>query len=476
MNPLRSVGGKLALALLVLVTGALAIVYVIVVPSYERAVVDARLDSLQDALRTIAAARPPGAPLDQDWVKGVATPIAPDARVVVFRFPRVSRIAQPLYDSETSDTGDVVNDPIALLTARRQRLTRGTTTRDGQRFAEVAQPVGPGGRVLLLSTRLQNELETVGVVRRRVLLAGGLAIAFAMLLGYALAAHFARRIGRVERSVERIAAGRFDETVADSSRDELGQLATAIDRMRLRLSTLDRARGEFIANASHELRTPLFSLAGFLELLTSEVLDEETRAEFLEEMRQQVSRLTKLATDLLDLSRIDAGRLSVAAEELDLAQLGEELVAEFGPRAAATEHVLEDDFHGTVPALGDAVRVLQIGRILVANALVHTPRGTVVRLSAAIVGDRATLAVEDDGPGIPVAAQTQVFDRFYRLEGGVASGSGIGLAIAHDLAELMGGRIELVSGDGRTRFTIVLPARSATKHVKTPAGRSLYDR
>ena len=90
-----------------------------------------------------------------------------------------------------------------------------------------------------------------------------------------------------------------------------GSSRSAFDSMRLRLAALDRARGEFIANASHELRTPLFSLGGFLELLADEDLDEETRRDFLAEMRGQIDRLTRLATDLLDLSRLDAGQLEV---------------------------------------------------------------------------------------------------------------------------------------------------------------------
>src|SRR5207247_7868183 len=112
-----------------------------------------------------------------------------------------------------------------------------------------------------------------------------------------------------EVAAERIAAGRFDEPIHDTGVDEVGQLARAFDRMRERLATLDRARSEFIANASHELRTPLFSLGGFLELLTDEDLDEETRSEFLATMREQVERLTRPAGGLPDLSRPDAGRL-----------------------------------------------------------------------------------------------------------------------------------------------------------------------
>jgi two-component system OmpR family sensor kinase len=116
-----------------------------------------------------------------------------------------------------------------------------------------------------------------------------------------------------------------------------------------------------------------------------------------------------------------------------------------------------------VPAVGDAERVLQIGRILVENALLHTPPQTVVRISSALDGGRATLTVADDGPGIPEDAQRQIFERFYRLDGTRASGSGLGLAIARELAELMGGRIELDSRNSWTLFTLVLSADASVR-------------
>jgi signal transduction histidine kinase len=233
--------------------------------------------------------------------------------------------------------------------------------------------------------------------------------------------------------------------------------------MRLRLAQLERARSEFIGNASHELRTPLFSLGGFLELLDDEELDEETRRDFILQMREQLDRLTKLATDLLDLSRLDAGRMRVERERLDLASLAGLVTGEFRAQAERERHGLEVETAGDASALGDEQRVLQVARILVDNALRHTPPGTSVRVRAERAGGTAALAVEDDGPGVPEESSRQVFERFYRLEGSVAAGSGLGLAIARELAELMGGRIELTSEPGRTVFSLVLSAAPAAE-------------
>jgi two-component system OmpR family sensor kinase len=247
----------------------------------------------------------------------------------------------------------------------------------------------------------------------------------------------------------------------DTGGGELGALAAAFERMRVRLAHLDDARREFVANASHELRTPLFSLAGFLELLDDEELDEPTRREFLASMREQVDRLTKLASDLLDLSRLDSGRLTVEREPVDLAALAADLAEEFGPLATSSGHRLSVTTTAPVSAEADELRVLQLGRILVENALRHTAPGTPVEVRTLERDGYAVLEVEDAGGGISKDEQEQLFERFFRLDGTRASGSGLGLAIARQLAELMDGAIELDSRPGRTVFSLVLP-RAAT--------------
>jgi two-component system OmpR family sensor kinase len=470
MSLLRSVGGKLALALLVVVAGVLTIVYLIVVPSYRSSLATTELDSLEFSMRSTAI---PNFKLETYLAQEFADEVAPgvNARVIVYQPLDITQVASPLVpvadSSNDVNATDTENDPVAFEAISRSTLARGTVVRSGQTYAEVAYPIGTS--VILLSASLHDQLQAVSVVRKRVFVAGAIAVAFAVFLGYAGASLFTRRIKRLEAAAERIARGSFEEPVVDHGSDELGQLARAFERMRLRLAHLDRARGEFIANASHELRTPLFSLGGFLELLDDPELDDSTREEFLAQMREQVVRLTKLATDLLDLSRLDAGRLSVAAEPVDLSELADEVVAEFRARALTVGRGLTAAAEPAVEARGDAERILQIARILVENALVHTPEGTTVRVSTAVDGSRATLTVANDGPEIPREVQEQIFQRFYRLDGTRASGSGLGLAIARELAEVMGGRIELDSQNGWTLFTLALavdtPERFPVKTV-----------
>ena len=304
---------------------------------------------------------------------------------------------------------------------------------------------------MLVSAPLHESLKTVDLVRDRLLVAGAFALVAALAVGYLGALLFARRLRRLEAAAERIAAGEFDEPVVDHGTDEVGQLARTFDRMRERLAALDHARREFIANASHELRTPIFSLGGFLELLRDEELDEPTRREFLATMSEQVDRLAKLATELLDLSRADAGRLRVERESVDLEAVAETVVDEFAPRSNGRSLSFEGGEGAFV--LGDEQRVLQIARALVENALVHTPAGAQVEVRATA----GAFEVADDGPGIPPEHLAHVFDRFYRVEGERAFGSGLGLAIARELAQAMGGTLEAESAPGRTAFRLKLP-------------------
>jgi signal transduction histidine kinase len=453
---------KFAVALLLIVGGALAGAYLMVVPSLERRLVDERLDELQrDATSTAYSyAR-------QDFSKPLALDnfvdawsIVANGRVVVFQVFGPSPISlRSLADSAASG-GSIGQDSVALAAAQTSRLARGRIDRAGRPYGEVAIPLLTGN-VLLVSTPLEDQLATVRVVKRRMLYATGVALAIAAILGSVAATLHARRIRRLERAANRIAMGEFDEPVVDLGDDELGELAAAFERMRVQLAQLDTARKEFVANASHELRTPLFSLAGFLELMADEDLDEETRAGFLATTREQVDRLTKLAADLLDLSRIDAGRLRVEQEEVVLADAARALVDELTPLAEATRHALVLETNDDAWALADEERVLQIGRALAGNALAHTPPGTEIVVTTARRDGRAELAVTDDGPGIPREHAERIFDRFYRVEGPHASGSGLGLAIARELAERMGGSVELASVPGRTTFTLSLPAAAA---------------
>ena len=463
MSWFRTVGARLSLALLVVVAGVLAFVYLLVVPTLKDRLVGSRQDEAASVATRVADTL--GDSQNTLTKKDVAARFANATNTRVTIFDVVNR--SPLLLSSVADEGaggtvvGIGDDSVAERAAQTFSPARGVVTRGGLRYGEAAQPAG--NNVVLVGSSLEDSFKTVALVKKRVLISALIALAAALLLGLGGARIFARRIRELERAAERIAGGRFDEPIEDSSPDELGQLARAFDRMRLRLAGLEHARREFIANASHELRTPLFTLGGHLELLVHEDLDDATRVEFLGRMGDQVDRLTKLAGELLDLSRLDAGRLRVDRDPVDLSHVAELLVEEFEARAQGSEHRLDPEIDGSATGLGDEQRILQVGRALVENALRHTPAGTRVRVRTSRDGEQVSLVVEDDGPGIDPGEAVQVFERFYRGDGtGRASGSGLGLAIARELAEAMQGEIALTSAPGRTVFTFSLPAASRT--------------
>jgi two-component system OmpR family sensor kinase len=468
MSPLSGVGARLGLALLAVLVGALALVYAIVVPSLESRLIDSRISQVERAAAGVARELPANRAQWPDFLENAST--SANARVVVFDYAGPPSALLVVGDSHGASSSDVENDRIALQSAVSSEPKSGSAAHRGERFAEAANPVPGTSSVVLVQSPLHEALTTVRLTRNRLLLAGALALVGALAIGYLGALLFARRLRRLEVAADRIAAGQFDEPVRDASADEVGQLARTFDRMRERLATLDHARREFVANASHELRTPLFSLGGFLELMADEDLDEETRIEFLATMREQVDRLAKLATELLDLSRADAGELRFEREPVDLGAAAEAVVDEFQAIARGGDRTLELVVGESPRALGDEQRVLQIARALVENALVHTPPGTHVRVE---VADGA-LAVEDDGPGIPAEHAERVFERFYRAEGRLASGSGLGLAIARELAQAMDGMLRLESEPGRTVFTLSLARSENTEAIPAPAGHGHF--
>ena len=302
----------------------------------------------------------------------------------------------------------------------------------------------------------------MSLVRSRILLAAAVALLVALLTGVLVARALTVRLLRLERTAQRVAIGDFEAHFSDASGDELGRLARALAHMQSQLEGLEDARRRFIATASHELRTPIFSLGGFLELIQDEDLDDETRRLFVGQVREQVARLGKLATQLLDLSRLESGSVELAPAPTDLGVLARAVSAEFVPALAQHDSRLDLRLpEEPVRAICDPERVAQLLRILIDNALTHTPPGTEVVVTVAPPNGNggASLSVRDRGSGIPDEALERIFEPFYGADG--ARGAGLGLAIAHELTVQMGARLDVASAPGDTTFTLLLAADDA---------------
>ncbi|MGI8558892.1 MAG: sensor histidine kinase [Solirubrobacteraceae bacterium] len=385
------------------------------------------------------------------------------ARAVVFD-PALKRVyertrARSSASEISVSSGDLstVTDPAATQAQTLALVTQSLRENNvahaiqGQELL-VAQSLHIEGRpfVLLVSKPLAYVKQATRVVQGVFFEAAGVGLLVALLLGIAFSSTLLRRLERLRDSARQLDEIGLDAAAPahDGSRDEIGELTRSFIAMYERLRHQEDARRAFVATASHELRTPLASLDGMLELLAE---DLEAQPADIEDARtrvahatQQSRRLGHLASDLLDLSRIDAD-VGLRSEPVELVELARAVAAEFDLRAK--ERALELQIAPTDSsnwADGDPGSVARIVRILLDNALRVAPPGSTVRLL--IDGGKrwSRIEVQDDGPGVPEEECERIFERFQRGHGRSGEGGfGLGLAIGRELAQRMGGSLEL---------------------------------
>lgn len=591
-----SVKNWLTLLIVVVVAFAMLVAWVYVIPPLQGRLTEQKLDDARGNAQIIGNVLAPWMGYDadtlqplirkpeelQDTLGMLSTRFA--GRALVY-----TRNQGLMADSSSQASPDVADYPMLAEAIATGRVAQGTVTTETGRVAATAVPLFPqdGRRVVLAAVLVISSLKdvdnAVNAVQRQLLFATLLALATSLLLGYMASYFIARRIRRIERSAEAIAAGHLSAKVPETMADEIGQLADTFNVMADRLRSafaqveyerdrievllndlsegvigvsaeggitianpaaailldvptlvgetvdaalppdvaqlwrasqedadfdivvfthgevtleattypvagdvdftsivvlrdvtaqarLERARRDLIANASHEFKTPLFSLAGSLELIDEGDLTPEEQREFLQIMRQQVDRLRTMAVSMLDLSRVEAGSFALNPEDVDLAAVGRSVLAEFQARAQAKRVGLSFDGGSGETAWCDEQRLVQVLRALIDNAVKYSPPGSSVRLAASLEEQEAVVVVADDGPGIPDGELSHVFDRFHRgrEERGTTTGAGLGLSIARELTEMMGGRITAESPPGGgARFAVRLP-RTASDRRRRP--------
>ena len=229
---------------------------------------------------------------------------------------------------------------------------------------------------------------------------------------------------------------------------------------------VQRAKADFIANASHELKTPIFALSGWLEMM-EDVEDPELRAEFLNDMRAQTERLKGLAQTLLDLSRLDANATVFRSEEVDLEDLLHSLRRDFGFTGRPINIRTEEN---VPPVEADPNQLHRALTILVDNAIKYSEDGSPVDLELSRENGHAVISVADRGCGIPEGEIPHIFDRFYRVQGSSrADGTGLGLALAHEITDHLGGRIRVESQpEAGSTFSVLLPMTETARSPNEP--------
>ncbi|MFZ2650214.1 MAG: ATP-binding protein [Burkholderiaceae bacterium] len=296
-------------------------------------------------------------------------------------------------------------------------------------------------------------------------------IVLALGLGYAISWSLVGPLRQMGERFVAIAAGDFTQQVVVPNRDELGELALSLNRMSDELGRLyrqieaaNRHKSEFLANMSHELRTPLNAIIGFSEVLIEKMFGEvnEKQMEYLRDIHSSGHHLLSLINDILDLSKIEAGRMELELSSFDLADLLEG--ATMLVRERASRHGLNlalDVEQGLGDWVADERKVKQVVINLLSNAVKFTPAGGSVTLRACRVGEAVEVAVIDTGVGIAPDQQALVFEEFRQAAGEhlrKSEGTGLGLALAKRFVELHGGtiRVDSAPGNGST-FAFMLP-------------------
>jgi signal transduction histidine kinase len=245
---------------------------------------------------------------------------------------------------------------------------------------------------------------------------------------------------------------------------------------------LDRLKSEFVATVSHELRTPMTSIKGYVDILLLGAAGALTpqQVEFLEIVRSNSERLAVLVNDLLDISRIESGRVSLSMQPLDLREVAVEAMTELRARTEVERKSMHIEIQHSpdLPrVLGDLEFVRQIFDNLMENAFHYTPPDGHIHIRFRQVGEQVQVDVQDDGIGVPIESQARVFDRFYRGDHPyvlATSGTGLGLAIVKHLVEMHNGRIWLVSsgvpGEGSI-FSFTLPVYKISEPAKGKAAK-----
>ncbi len=466
-----------SVALVGLIVSALAINQIL--PGYfaeqtterlETAVVSTGVLMLQSAANAIANDREEQVLLPELRARTVVRP----AIVVATQFILPATYA--VFDESGSQVALSTPENLDELEARGLREDRVQPVR---RPIRIDLPNGGSATYILdVSRPFTSRQATLDQIRSAIFGAGLLALVAAFVFGVIAARRVTAPIHRLRRVAGRVAQGDLEERATASGVLEVDELSAQFNVMAdrllgsLRMLEADRDRlREFVADVSHELRTPIAALRMYNELQRDGAVDDPTRAEFTERSTEQIGRLEWLSTNLLDLSRIDAGIFPLDMRDGDLRDPVQAVVQALSEVAVERRIGLESLVPaGPVELRFDRERIVQLMTNLIGNALKFTQSGGGVSVRLTAEDDFVTIEVRDSGPGIPQEEVPRVFERFYRgtnTGDARASGSGLGLAIVRSIVEMHGGEIDLASvlGEG-TVFTISLP-RHATKVNET---------
>jgi signal transduction histidine kinase len=285
------------------------------------------------------------------------------------------------------------------------------------------------------------------------------ALVLGALLSFLLTQMALRPLYQMIKTTTLIARGDYSSRVQADSRDEIGELASAFNRMAASLERVEQLRRNMVSNVAHELRTPLTNIRGYLEALQDGVVSP-TQDTF-QLLHEETLRLISLVENLLQLARADAAKLSLNLEKTDIAELTLRALKKFDLEFRQKNiHLSAELTEGGAPVLADREKLSQVMENLLENALQYTPESGSVSVRMEYSDRAVKFSVQNSGPGIDAKDLPYIFERFYRGEKSRSrdfGGTGIGLAIVKEILEAHGSKAGVESTPGKTLFWFSLP-------------------
>jgi len=377
---------------------------------------------------------------------------APDGRLL--------STSAPQQDRQIANWFNVAGVREALQNQPVQGVAKGVLSNDDRLY--TAQPLVRKGRllgVLRMSITLEQFQRQFRTVIFTVLGTLFLTVLLCALISEQLARNMARPIWAMRNFAIQIGSGHLGEKLNIRQKDELGQLATELNRMSERLASLDKERRAFLANVSHELRTPVSNVQVTLEALASGADEEpDLRGRFIQTALDETTRLSRLIKDLLDLGRLEAGITSLEQQPINLRDLINRVVRAMESRMRSRGVDISIDVP-EVQLQGDPERLLQAFLNVLDNAIKHSMPDSQVFISGKKEGVQIAVQIRDQGLGISESDLPHIFEQFYTADRSrQGSGTGLGLAIARRIVEAHDGSITASSSVGK----------GATFHIRLP--------